>query len=155
MSYWHNAIMYLLSFLKYGKLARFNEPTLDSSSFFLLKTSLAATICADGASFFTPVCPNAVSDQKQGSCSGQGCGDKLQLGKCYLLGKKALWERYIHRLQHCTCNLHPILQGHILSTAGGQIAGVCQELHLAHGVTEGQKGCNSLQHIHARTPTYI
>lgn len=76
--------------------------TLGIRPFSLLGTSLAALICADGRSFFTPVCHNAVPDQKQGYCPRQGHGDKVQLGKCHLLGKQALWEQCAHCLQRST-----------------------------------------------------
>lgn len=89
-----------------------NQPQLMSTlgicSFFLLRTSLAALICADGRSFFTPVCHNAVSDQKQGYCPG--CGDKVQLGKCHLLGEQALWRQCTHCFQHSTATSIPLYE---------------------------------------------
>lgn len=81
--------------------------TLGICHFFLLKTSLAASICADGTSFFTPVCHNAITDQKQGYHPRQGCGDKVQLGRCHLLGEQALWEWCTCCLQHSSVTSIP------------------------------------------------
>lgn len=107
--------------------------TLGICPFSLLKTSLAALICADGRNFFAPVWHNVTSHQKQGFCPGQGHGDKAQLGKCHLLGEQPCEKDALPApKQHCS--LHPAFQGHMLSAAGGQTAGICQELHLAHGV---------------------
>lgn len=82
--------------------------TLGICPFFLLKTSLAALVCADGTSFFTPVCHNAISDQKQGYRPGQGHGDKVQLEKCHILVEQALWERRAHCLQCSTATSIPL-----------------------------------------------
>lgn len=84
--------------------------TLGICPFFLLKTSLAALVCADGTSFFTPVCHNAISDQKQGYHPGQGHGDKVQLGKCHILVEQALWERCAHCLQCSTATSIPLYE---------------------------------------------
>lgn len=101
--------------------------TLGIWSFFLLKTSLAALICADGTSFFTPVRHNAIPDQKQGYCPGQGCGGKASWRKANSLVRTM---SSLPPVQHC--NLHPTLGGHMQSTAGGQTTESCQELHLGH-----------------------
>lgn len=74
--------------------------------FFLLKTSLAALICADGRIFFTPVCHNVMSDQEHGFCPGQGHGDEAQLGKCHLLGgQPSEKDELPASKQHCSLQL--------------------------------------------------
>lgn len=80
--------------------------TLGICPFFLFNTSLAAFICADGRNFFTLVCHNVMSDQKQGFCPGQGHGDKAQLGKCHLLGGQCCEEDELPASkQHCSLQL--------------------------------------------------
>lgn len=110
--------------------------TLGICPFSLFKTSLASLVCADVRNFFTLVCHNVMSDQKQGFSPGQGHGDKAQLGKCHLLGGQSCEKDELPASrQHCS--LQPAFWGRMLSTAGGQTEGICQELHLAHSVEKG------------------
>lgn len=112
--------------------------TLGICPFSLFKTSLAALICADGRNFITLVCHNVMSDQKQGFCPGQGHGDKAQLGKCHLLGGQSCEKDELPPCLQAALQPPAPFWGHMQSTAGGQTDGICQELHLAHGVEKGR-----------------
>lgn len=123
--------------------------TLGVCPFSLLKTSLAALICADGRNFFTPVCHNVWS--KARLLPRAGPWRQSIAGEMPPPWWAALWEGQ----GHFPC-LQAALQpfwGHMLSTAGDQTAGICQELHLAHGV-EKERGCSGMQLKCGRICTY-
>lgn len=105
--------------------------TLGICLFSLLKTSLAALICADGRIFFSPVCHSVMPDQEHGFCPGQGHGDEAQGNATSLVGSPV---RRMNSLPPSSTAASSCFPRPRAEHSWGQTKGIGQELHLAHGV---------------------